>query len=1594
MDKKTRNDLASVTQRCRFLLEEEFGEQLEGSFDVFPDGRIAEQSGAPLLPAEELIRVKIIGSIQHRSSKGESDAESVRGFLRECAFTFLNRIAALKMMEARGIVQECVSKGDESTGFKEFCGLAPGLVSLPDRGYRLYLECLFDEVGREVGVLFDRVEPNSLLWPRRKALESLLAIINDAKLEGVWAEDETIGWIYQYYNDPAERKKMREESAAPRNSRELAVRNQFFTPRYVVEFLTDNTLGRIWYEMRGGATSLKDKCRYLVGRPDEVFFGHVDYPELTAARAWLEGESEREPDFFALSEVANGYQRLGDPDSATRWMEERLGAHEDNPDLLQQWSTQAILDLMFIMVRNDHFCDGFLDGFQWEMKVFVEELRRRRETNRKKESLSQKELIEQTVYIPHRPLKDPREIRLLDPACGSMHFGLYAFDLFETIYREAWDHHPELLQDLREQSSSPSPPSEGGEGRGEVGDSLAARDRFLRLIPKLIIEHNIHGVDIDPRAVQIAGLSLWLRAQKTWKDTTAAGRPRVRRSNIVCAEPMPGSDAMLEDFVQTLDPPLLGELVKTVFEKMQLAGEAGALLKIEEEIRTAIDAAKAKWEKLGAAERDLFSAEELNQTLRPDAQQDLTGVEKAQTTDHRPLATDFFDTAEERIYAALRDYAESAEAGDYQRRLFAEDAAHGFAFIDLCRKRYEAVVMNPPFGDASLPSKSYIEETYANTKGDVYMSFVECFNARLVPAGYLGIISSRTGFFLGQSEDWRSRVILRQFRPIALADLGSGVLDAMVEVAAYVLRNLSISERNDLTLSLVPNLETVERDTEDRFSFPKWQKIRGGLKRHQAATEIEHLETSGFVQRCDGAQVRYTPVWRNVRAVSVPTEPRYPALVCIRALAEEDKESAIMQAVQGAGPNRTFVCNPREFSRVPGSPFSYWVGPRTLSLFGSFPKLKSAGREAAIGASTKDDFRYLRLVWELPESSVAITREETSQGRPWVRFAKGGSFSHHYFDIYLAVDWGDDGREVKASISEYRGSRGWGYQWTAALNGHSHYFRGGLTWPRRTNGLSFRILPSGCIFADKGPAVFVPSDERDELLATNGLLSSTTFRGLVALQLARVDLAQSYEAGLIQQTPIPGLSSDSKADLSALVHRTWIAKRRLDSATATSHAFLLPGVVASLSTSLRDGATTWTAEVASQQQAIADAQEEIDALASSLYGLRAEDRLALTETLVSHSTPAVASAEGNGDSAIHPLTIDLAGYILGCTLGRWDIRYATGDRQPPELPDPFDPLPVCPPGMLQNADGLPAAQSDVPDDYPLPITWPGILVSDPGHPEDIVARVRDALAVIWGDRSSAIEQEACEILGVKSLRHYFAKPAKFFADHLKRYSKSRRQAPIYWPLSTGADHYTIWLYYHRLTEDTLFTVLRDHVEPRLKDEEQFHTRCVHDASSSPTPDNRRKLAESEDLLAALRSLQTELQRVAPLYKPDLNDGVIINSAPLWRMIPHSKWQKDCKACWDKLVKGEYDWAHLAMHLWPDRVVPKCQKDRSLAIAHGLDEVFWGEDEKGKAKAKKVSQSVVDDLIAERTSPAVKAALDDLLSAPPLVGVAKKKRKKK
>ena len=134
------------------------------------------QPGAHLSPTQRVTRGKIVAAIGYHEAAGLEAGEAVDRFVRDAAFTTLNRFVALKMLESRELIQQAITNGESSSGYREFTGLAPGVTTLGDgAGYRLYLESLFDELASEVKVLFDRHDAASLLWPRRNAFEEMLA---------------------------------------------------------------------------------------------------------------------------------------------------------------------------------------------------------------------------------------------------------------------------------------------------------------------------------------------------------------------------------------------------------------------------------------------------------------------------------------------------------------------------------------------------------------------------------------------------------------------------------------------------------------------------------------------------------------------------------------------------------------------------------------------------------------------------------------------------------------------------------------------------------------------------------------------------------------------------------------------------------------------------------------------------------------------------------------------------------------------------------------------------------------------------------------------------------------------------------------------------------------------------------------------------------------------------------------------------------------------------------------------------------------------------------------------------------------------------
>ena len=425
---------------------------------------------------------------------------------------------------------------------------------------------------------------------------------------------------------------MREESAAPRNSRELAIRNQFFTPQYVVQFLCDNTLGRTWHEMSKGETCLDDFCEYMVRPPAENI----------------------------------------------------------------------------------------------------------------------------------RAKKDPRDIRILDPACGSGHFLLYCFILLLLIYEEAW--------------ADGTGPASALTSRNLRHD-YSSLEELRKAAPQLILLHNLHGVDIDPHCAQIAQLALWMRAQRAFKDAgiSRVDRPIIRRANIVIAEPMPGDHKLVSEFATTLRPAIIGNLFEEIVSEMRLAGEMGPLLRIEQKLAVSIERARVAFTEQQKQSGFLPGLA----PIKRQTELDLTGIDNAA----------YFEKAEEQIFASLNKFVGDAVNGrGTRRKLFADDAEQGIAFVELMGRKFDVVLMNPPFGAGSLVAKTEFEKDYPRTKNDVYTAFVERCVELLHPHGMLGAITSRTGFFLSSFQKWREETLLKEAPPVVFADLGAGVLDsAMVETAAYCL---------------------------------------------------------------------------------------------------------------------------------------------------------------------------------------------------------------------------------------------------------------------------------------------------------------------------------------------------------------------------------------------------------------------------------------------------------------------------------------------------------------------------------------------------------------------------------------------------------------------------------------------------------------------------------------------------------------------------------------------------------------------------------------------------------------------------------------
>jgi Eco57I restriction-modification methylase len=568
----------------------------------------------------------------------------------------------------------------------------------------------------------------------------------------------------------------------------------------------------------------------------------------------------------------------------------------------------------------------------------------------------------------------------------------------------------------------------------------------------------------------------------------------------------------------------------------------------------------------------------------------------------------------------------------------------------------------------------------------------------------------------------------------------------------------------------------------------------------------------------------------------------------------------------------------KDFDAIPGKPWVYWITPSLRNLFVNLPSLKDVAR-VIHGTATYDNKRFLRYWWELGLSRICRTAENWDQfvksKLSFVPYMKGGPPRPWYGNQEYVLRLAREGRELKEFLIEKRDK----------IRGEDYIFRRGLTWSDvATTGFAARLSPGGFIFDVKGSSLF--PERPEEILP---ILNSKIAEYFLSL----LNPTVSFQVGDLERLPIPRKIPEP---VTALTESAIELSRKASRESELIYDFVQP---------LGD-----PKEAEARNTLISDVEKKIEDELSRLYGLTQADLMAIEREISCLSPAAIGSEQDNNqdeDETQSETTPEAwaqswISYAVGIVLSRFEVGV---------------------PGGLGCGDFSKQAVADLKN----LISTDGILVADAASERDLTTRVLKALDLMLG------ESKTKEIIALgcgdgnpeDELRAWLEKD--FWKYHFQLY----RKRPIYWPLQSPNKKFTLWIFHERFTKDTLFNIRRNIVEVRLRLlEREIADKRKEAATNKAAAKQLDKLRDLED---DLREFSKRLKEVADGgYTPHIDDGVLLNAAPLHSLLP--SWPETKKA-WQELENEEYEWAQQAMEYWPDRVKKKCKTNKSFAIAHGL-----------------------------------------------------------
>ncbi|WP_082159408.1 BREX-6 system adenine-specific DNA-methyltransferase PglX [Micromonospora sp. HK10] len=578
---------------------------------------------------------------------GRSAEDFRREAEKQAAYTLLNRLVMLRLMEAPGPSGQplrapaVVTGGWESRAYKDLRQLAPGLVRGDEtEGYAFLLHLAFEDLATELPGLYGPAGVADLVPVPAATLRHVVDALNAEVLESCWTDDMTVGWVYQYWNDP-EREALDDKlnGGGKVEPHEIASKTQMFTERYMVDWLLQNCLGPMWLAI----------CQKHGWTPEVQADGTLDRLEERRAE-WRAKRASREV---------------------------------------------ALTDLMPLHTDVER---------RWAYYV-------------------PQPIPEDAVA---QALETVRELKLLDPAVGSGHFLVVALDLLVALYREEARH------------------------RGEAGGERWSD----RAIVERILSHNLHGIDLDPRAVQIAAAALWLKARQVAPDA------RPERLNLVASNlrlaSLADDDPALVELRREVEREtgIPDGLTDTLIHALRGADHLGSLLKVDTAVDEALERHEAVLGRAKPEQGDLFAG------FKPQPERVPIGRDEAKAT----------------LLDRLEGFLAKHTGGDdLGLRLRGEQLAAGVRFVRLVREGvYDLVVANPPYqGSQKLQDSSYIDTRYPLSRYDLYSVFIDRALQLCKAGGLTAMVAMRSWLFLSQWEQLR-RKILQQNALRVVGDVDRG----------------------------------------------------------------------------------------------------------------------------------------------------------------------------------------------------------------------------------------------------------------------------------------------------------------------------------------------------------------------------------------------------------------------------------------------------------------------------------------------------------------------------------------------------------------------------------------------------------------------------------------------------------------------------------------------------------------------------------------------------------------------------------------------------------------------------------------------------